>query len=358
MLSNLFSRLQNEKGYVLTALILCLIYVGAGISGKNHAKQTTPRDETVLTDFESREKNLSQQLSTPEGSRKFFQEHPDAAMAFQGMVLLWVVILFAGASLILMFVFRPKTRNWFLPLKTDESTPWSLGLLLKALIWILSANIGVEGILFFLKHGHWLIVSHDAMMLIHTLLINFISLIVLCQLVLKQQGNLRDLGFRLVSQSILSEIRFSLMAYVSLLPMFLFSIAVVYAMSKVLALKPDSHALVHVFLNPETSPGLIATALLLAFILAPAMEELFFRGFCYPIFKAKFGRIGGMMLSAAIFAGVHMSWFAFLPIFILGLGLTLVYETRKSLITPIIFHSLHNSLFVGSFFIVKSLVQS
>lgn len=115
-----------------------------------------------------------------------------------------------------------------------------------------------------------------------------------------------------------------------------------------------------------------------AVLVAPLMEEMFFRGVLYPalarsissvismLFRGEaylsFARSTGSMISILVtsvaFAALHASqlgysWAALLPIFIVGTTLTIVRAEKKSLATCVLIHMTYNFLlmvaaYVGS----------
>lgn len=97
-------------------------------------------------------------------------------------------------------------------------------------------------------------------------------------------------------------------------------------------------------------------ALLLETVLiAPIVEETMFRGLLYPALKLRWGRIGGVLTSAAIFGAVHPDLpGGFLPIFTLGVGLAVVYEWRGSLLPGIAMHGLQNAFSILTLLAVAS----
>jgi uncharacterized protein len=106
----------------------------------------------------------------------------------------------------------------------------------------------------------------------------------------------------------------------------------------------------------KRSPWLIGYSLLLACLIGPVVEELFFRGFLYPAIRKKIGMEWAAFASALLFALIHENSFAFLPIFVLGIALCYLYEKRKSLIACMSFHILHNSAFLFYFFLMKKVL--
>ena len=94
----------------------------------------------------------------------------------------------------------------------------------------------------------------------------------------------------------------------------------------------------------DTALGL-ATITILAVVLAPFAEEVFFRGFLFAGIGNRYGYGWGAVFSALIFAIAHlMQPGAFLPIFLLGLLMAWLYRKTGSIWACIITHSVYNSL--------------
>jgi len=84
-----------------------------------------------------------------------------------------------------------------------------------------------------------------------------------------------------------------------------------------------------------------------AVTLGPLMEELFFRGFLYPVIARRLGAIGGILLTALPFGLVHFiqygnSWGAVLIIFLVGVVLTTVRAKTKSVASSFLAHAGYN----------------
>ncbi len=77
-------------------------------------------------------------------------------------------------------------------------------------------------------------------------------------------------------------------------------------------------------------------------VLAPLFEEFFFRGFLFQQFRRFYSLSNAILLSAAVFAAVHLSIESFLPLFGLGVLLAIVYHTTRSLWAAVITHALWN----------------
>ncbi len=87
-------------------------------------------------------------------------------------------------------------------------------------------------------------------------------------------------------------------------------------------------------------------AVIVVVVVAPIVEELFFRGFIYPAFRQRIGVVGAIILSSFLFALAHASLFLIIPIMALGVALTYLYEATGSLGPPVMLHALNNLLSV------------
>lgn len=91
--------------------------------------------------------------------------------------------------------------------------------------------------------------------------------------------------------------------------------------------------------------------------LAPLMEELYFRGFLYPVLARKLGFWPGVAITAAAFALIHASqlahsWGPLLLLFIVGFVLTLARARTFSVGTSFLIHVGYNAtLFTVMYFV-------
>jgi membrane protease YdiL (CAAX protease family) len=87
---------------------------------------------------------------------------------------------------------------------------------------------------------------------------------------------------------------------------------------------------------------LVGTAL----VVAPAAEELIFRGYIFGVFRRYTGRWWAMVTSALIFAAFHAHIPSLAGLFAFAVALTLVYEGTGSLWASILMHSFFNGITV------------
>jgi membrane protease YdiL (CAAX protease family) len=86
---------------------------------------------------------------------------------------------------------------------------------------------------------------------------------------------------------------------------------------------------------------------LIAVSIGPLMEELFFRGFMYPVIARRMGVIWGILLTALLFGLIHLpqygwAWGAVLVIFLVGVVCGVVRAATRSVAASFLVHVGYN----------------
>lgn len=105
-----------------------------------------------------------------------------------------------------------------------------------------------------------------------------------------------------------------------------------------LGIAPQGQAILDV-LNALDSPVWLIVA---AVVVAPLVEEIFFRGFLFQGFRQKYGWVNAMLLSSGIFAAAHLDPVSLVPTFLLGLVFSYVYHRSNSVWPSVLLHFLVN----------------
>lgn len=87
-------------------------------------------------------------------------------------------------------------------------------------------------------------------------------------------------------------------------------------------------------------------------VLAPLVEEIFFRGFLFQGLRAKYGWVSGMLISSAIFAIAHLDPASLIPTFILGSLLAYLYHRSNSVWPGVILHMAVNTFGLLSVYVL------
>lgn len=94
----------------------------------------------------------------------------------------------------------------------------------------------------------------------------------------------------------------------------------------------------------STDPVAKGLMIIAAAVIAPLVEELFFRGFIYGVMKRYTDGLFAALCSSILFAVVHMHIGTLLPLALLALIFCALYERTGSLLVPMLLHAAFNSV--------------
>jgi membrane protease YdiL (CAAX protease family) len=346
----------TEKLYSILLLVFLLVVGVALLSApKNHEAQDP--GVRALKTYQEAEQKFQKKVDDAGSMEKYIQDHPEAGRMFYGIMAMFCLLVFSGLALDAFLLFRPEFRRTFQRAEYRSPVTWPPGTILKVVILILFSGLvlslltGVADRIFRVQD------ATNFYLLLHATLVDGLCVYFVWHFVRKNGGGWRDLGLAVPDGGFIKELAVGLGAYLAVIPLFIATLIVALAVAQLIRYEPPAHPLVGVFLEEEKrSPVLVVYSVVLATAIGPFLEEIFFRGFCYPILKKRFGMGAAMVTTAAFFAFIHENSFAFWPIFVLGLALVWVYEKRKSLVAPIVLHITHNTLFIGYFFLAKKFI--
>ncbi len=147
-----------------------------------------------------------------------------------------------------------------------------------------------------------------------------------------------DVGVRFATPGVVSG--YAVTSYVAYLPLVLLSVGVTSGIYSLLGKEPPIQSVLQIFEDTRGKASL-AWLVLLGAIVIPITEEFLFRGILYSVLRRRLGRFAGVALSSAIFALLHdvVTW---LPVFVLGVLLAIVYDRTRSLLASGLVHVVHN----------------
>jgi membrane protease YdiL (CAAX protease family) len=98
-------------------------------------------------------------------------------------------------------------------------------------------------------------------------------------------------------------------------------------------------------------PSTVILIAIFALTLGPLMEELFFRGFLYPVLARRWGAAVGIAVSALGFGLMHAaqygySWASVFLIFLVGVVLGIVRATKNSVAAGVLVHAGYNGTII------------
>ncbi|MBZ5694266.1 MAG: CPBP family intramembrane metalloprotease [Acidobacteriia bacterium] len=88
--------------------------------------------------------------------------------------------------------------------------------------------------------------------------------------------------------------------------------------------------------------------MLVAVVVAPVIEETIFRGYIYPVVARSWGVPAGVVVTGLLFGGLHApqlwgGWAQIAALVIVGIALTLVRATTRTVVASFIVHTSYNS---------------
>ena len=94
-------------------------------------------------------------------------------------------------------------------------------------------------------------------------------------------------------------------------------------------------------------------------LIAPLFEELFFRGFLYPVLYRRIGFFAAMVVNSVLFAFTHEgqlahAWAPLLVLFVVGMALTYVRAKTQSVASSFLVHSGYNAFLFGMIFVATA----
>ncbi len=134
------------------------------------------------------------------------------------------------------------------------------------------------------------------------------------------------------------------------------AVAIFVGPGRALAIYYREQAPLSGLLRYESSAWTLLLLLGTVVIVVPVCEELFFRGYLYAALKAHLGG-HALWVNSVIFAALHFYVVHGLSVFLMALGLTVLYERRGSLWTSIVAHATVNTVVASLVLFQRFLVK-
>ncbi|MCE5277062.1 MAG: type II CAAX endopeptidase family protein [Planctomycetaceae bacterium] len=137
------------------------------------------------------------------------------------------------------------------------------------------------------------------------------------------------------------------LGYLAVLPVCLGVLEVTTRIMMLWGFKPAPHRLLEILRQPGAHWGSVAMAIILAVVLAPLTEEIFYRGLIQTALRRHLKAWPAIMLTAVLFAAMHLDMPNSVPaMLVFGMALGYQYERTGRLWASIVMHLLFNAVFV------------
>ena len=273
------------------------------------------------------------------------KQQPRLALALSVVSLLMIGLGLGGVLLTIGAAWSGRIRG-VLRFAACQLPRWSLGEVWRVvgLTVIVAALLPFVRLLAVAYQWEWGSDLHAWMTVSMLVLDGFVILAVLAF----AQGNGRSVGQMLgfSARRLWASMTVAFRGYVGVFPWMFLLLYLIAEGLRSIGFKPPMEP-IQELLFQEHRPGMLGLTMLLACVVGPAAEELFFRGMVYAAIRQRRSRLAAMLASSALFSLIHTNVVGFLPIMALGCLLANLYERTGSLVSPLVIHILHNTLLMS-----------
>ena len=348
--------LRRERMYMLLLIFIVTVNLLAVIHETPKAKSAKAAKEAKATTAKvEREKKFDQDMDLRRAETdKMLRSNPFLAVIFSLASLLIVALFLLGIFIDMILVsMRFKKKKLQIATYTYTAVRWGLIDVARVVILFLFFGyvlIVIESLLLrFLP----LLKNDNIRMILNTSILDVLAVVLIIYFAVKERkADLVSLGISLKNFS--KNVFYGAIGYLAAIPILLGTLSLIVVAVNITKYMPEKQPIVELFLK-EKDVTLLMYSSIFAAVAGPIIEELFFRGFLYNALKKYIGIFWSMMLTAAVFAGLHSNLAGFLPILVLGIALTYIYEKTGTLVSSITLHVTHNLSMVFLVFLVKQL---
>lgn len=113
---------------------------------------------------------------------------------------------------------------------------------------------------------------------------------------------------------------------------------------------------VNALLSANTLPDLFLNIIFVA-LLAGVGEELLFRGVVQRLLSRKYGRWTGIVVAALLFSAIHLQFYGFVPRFLLGMVLGILFAYSGSLWVAMLAHFFYDATLITAAYVNPELLK-
>lgn len=275
------------------------------------------------------------------------------ALQVAGTLMVLAIVVGLGLDLLLVILMRIRPPSFPRYAERMHQRPWSwrdVGFLVSAVVLgFLCAEVTAEILLALGAEaaGTWILQ-------LHTLIFQILAIGIIVYLLRRRGISWRE-AFGLGHGHVLLRIGQGILFYLAAMPVVLFYGLLSLVLFHVLGLPFDRQPAVQFMLDPEQPLALQLYLASLAIVGAPIIEEALFRGIAFPAMLRHTTLMRAMVFVSLIFAAIHLTPTAVIPLFVFAMALSLAYLYTGNIIVPIVMHLLFNSVSLGMLVMLRML---
>ena len=285
-------------------------------------------------------------------------DHPtDTSLLARLANLLAETIILAGVllNIVIFYRLRRNPPDWKSISTRFQSSPWSaldasIAVVLLISFWLIFAQ-------FMALLQSWLDLSSphcaNIMTVLQTLALPVLTLVIISILVANKKISWqRAFGWR--PEKTRQSIKTALILLFAGIPLVVLIASLMKLVLVNCGLEYEQHHILEV-MSDSRPVWLRVFLVMIAVVIAPASEELLFRGIGFSFCAKQSGRpFRAMILVSLLFACVHLDIFAVVPLFVISMLFSVGYLYSNSILVPIAMHSLFNGIQLFFFYVMTS----
>ncbi len=344
------------KLYIILAIFLSGLFIVGNLSEEAVKEKQKAKEQTVKVQEKLKQAQTAfeEEVKEKGSAAKYFEKNPRQAQLFGYATLLLFALFLYGLWIDVWCLIR-KSRGQPVLQTLDfiEAPKWQVLDVFKVMILFLFFSVFLAAIGEVAGRIWPTIFNDNGKLILHGTISDLIVLFLVLYFSKVKYGQ-SFFKIQIRKENLWKDIGIGFAAYVALFPIVIALLAILIWITSMMQYEPPPHKLVEVFIEEsKQNPIIYIYGIILASFIGPMIEEIFFRGFFYSALRKSYAAIPSALVTAVFFGLLHQSAFAFVPIFVLSLFLTYLYEKRKSIVAPIAFHVFHNVLFLGYFVLMK-----
>ncbi|MBN1871020.1 MAG: CPBP family intramembrane metalloprotease [Candidatus Omnitrophica bacterium] len=299
----------------------------------------------------------SSQIFSGEALKKAVETNPTAYFIFLYLAAAFVFFILVGIIFDVVYFIMTK-RGYVLvdATKRLEGARWNLWDICKvAIIFLFAQRVLWLIDLFFISSVPFLHDKESLRLVFSATMADIIAIAALIYFVVDERGEALD-SLGLTARKMSINVRYGILAYVGLGPILVAVMMLTTTLFKKYNIPMEPQPVLVILQSEKHVPSLVFMGLFTA-VFGPVLEEVFFRGFAYGVFRRRLGIFWGIVASAFFFASIHGNLASFFPILALGITLTYLYEKTGSLVASITVHILHNSISLALLILLKGIAR-
>ncbi len=266
--------------------------------------------------------------------------------ALFALIGLYLLLMLSGVGIDLVVITRALARPlaWDRCVAWVKDRPWNWRVAGWVALILMCIQLVVVGVCRTLSVLGWLRKDEPESFyaLIQGLVLHVACLVILA-FILRAKAWTWGQAFGLQAQGLVRRLGEGMAFYAGILPLFFFAAVLSRLVMLIIGYPVTIQDVVLIFIEPQSLWTLLAL-LGLGLIIAPAAEEILFRGILLPLLMKRLGAGPAVILSSALFALIHLHVPSFFPLFVLATGLALAYIYTGSLWVPIMMHAVFNGM--------------